>query len=210
MKRFHKEARRMPWPSSDQREIQERRKQPPAGDDARERLLAELPVTERRVQLHGVSTALLEGGDGPPVVLLHGPGGHAASWLRVMPNLVNAYRVIAPDLPGQGASEVLDGPFDADRTLRVARRSDRMHLHDAARFGRARARRRYRGPLCQRAQRATQRAGARGHARLGSVPAGARLRTGAERIHRGTDRRHARPSVESLRLRPRHDAQPDG
>ena len=101
----------------DQREIQERRKQPPAGDDARERLLAELPVTERRVQLHGVSTALLEGGDGPPVVLLHGPGGHAASWLRVMPNLVNAYRVIAPDLPGQGASKVLDGPFNADRTL---------------------------------------------------------------------------------------------
>ena len=34
----------------DQIEIQERRKQPPAGDDARERLLAELPVTERRVQ----------------------------------------------------------------------------------------------------------------------------------------------------------------
>lgn len=101
----------------DQREIQERRKQPPAGDDARERLLAELPVTERRVQLHGVSTALLEGGDGPPVVLLHGPGGHAASWLRVMPNLVNAYRVIVPDLPGQGASKVLDGPFNADRTL---------------------------------------------------------------------------------------------
>lgn len=101
----------------DQIEIQERRKQPSTGDDARERLLAELPVIERRVQLDGVSTALLEGGDGPPVVLLHGPGGHAASWLRVIPTLVTTYRVIAPDLPGQGASEVLDGRFDADRTI---------------------------------------------------------------------------------------------
>ena len=46
--------------------------------DARERLLAGLPVTERRLQLAGVSTAVLEGGDGPPVVLLHGPGEFAA------------------------------------------------------------------------------------------------------------------------------------
>jgi hypothetical protein len=44
------------------------------GDDARERLLAGIPVSERRLQLAGVSTAVLEGGDGPPVVLLHGPG----------------------------------------------------------------------------------------------------------------------------------------
>jgi hypothetical protein len=44
------------------------------GDDAREGLLAGLPVTERRLQLADVSTAVLEGGDGPPVVLLHGPG----------------------------------------------------------------------------------------------------------------------------------------
>ena len=43
-----------------------------AGEDARERLLSGLPVTERRLQLAGVSTAVLEGGDGPPMVLLAG------------------------------------------------------------------------------------------------------------------------------------------
>jgi hypothetical protein len=43
-----------------------------AGEDARARLLAGLPVTERRVQVAGVSTAVLEGGDGPPVVFLQG------------------------------------------------------------------------------------------------------------------------------------------
>ena len=101
----------------DQKEMRERRVQPLIGDDAREQLLAELPVIERRVQVHGISTAVLEGGDGPPLVLLHGPGGHAASWLRVIPNLVATYRVIAPDLPGQGASESHDGRFDAGQTL---------------------------------------------------------------------------------------------
>ena len=44
------------------------------GDEARELLLAGLPVTERRLQVAGFSTAVLEGGAGPPIVLLHGPG----------------------------------------------------------------------------------------------------------------------------------------
>ena len=100
-----------------QAQTQERRSRPPAGDDARERLLAGLPVTERRLQLAGVSTAVLEGGDGPPVVLLHGPSGYAAHWMGVIPGLVATHRVIAPDLPGHGASEVADGPLDADRVL---------------------------------------------------------------------------------------------
>ena len=55
----------------------------------RERLLAGIPVTERRLQLAGVSTAVLEGGDGPPIVLLHGPGEFAAKWMRVIPDLVD-------------------------------------------------------------------------------------------------------------------------
>jgi pimeloyl-ACP methyl ester carboxylesterase len=101
----------------DQKDMRKRRKQPLADDEARKRLLAELPVIERWVQVHDVSTAVLEGGDGPPVLLLHGPGGHAASWLRVIPNLVTSYRVIAPDLPGHGASQSLDGLFDVDQTL---------------------------------------------------------------------------------------------
>jgi pimeloyl-ACP methyl ester carboxylesterase len=95
----------------------EKRGRRSAGDDARERLLAGIPVTERRLELAGVSTAVLEGGEGPPVVLLHGPGEFAAKWLRVIPDLVTTHRVIAPDLPGHGTSEVIDGPLDADRTL---------------------------------------------------------------------------------------------
>ncbi len=51
---------------------------------------------------------MLEGGDGPPMVLLHGPGGNGAHWGRVLGPLTATHRVIAPDLPGQGASEPLD------------------------------------------------------------------------------------------------------
>lgn len=87
------------------------------GDVARDRLLAGIPAMERRLELAGVSTVVLEGGEGPPVVLLHGPGEFAAKWLRVIPELVRTHRVIAPDLPGHGTSEVTDGPLDADRVL---------------------------------------------------------------------------------------------
>src|SRR5919197_5066450 len=90
---------------------------PTAATDPRARLLVGLPVEARRVELAGVSTALLEGGDGPPLVLLHEPGSFAAHWLRVIPELVGARLVIAPALPGHGASEVTGGELDADRVL---------------------------------------------------------------------------------------------
>ncbi len=87
------------------------------GDAARQRVLAGAPVTERRLDLAGVSTAVLEGGDGPPVVLLHGQGGWSGMWLPVILDLVRTHRVVAPDLPGLGASEVPDGPPGAERVL---------------------------------------------------------------------------------------------
>jgi pimeloyl-ACP methyl ester carboxylesterase len=85
--------------------------------DSRTQLLAGLPVAEWRLQLAGVSTAVLEGGEGPPLVLLHEPGSFAAQWLRVLDELVQTYRVIAPDLPGHGASEVSVGELDGERVL---------------------------------------------------------------------------------------------
>ena len=71
----------------------------------RGRILAGLPVKERRLRLNGIGTAVLEGGDGPPIVLLHGPEGHAPLWRPIIPGLVARHRVIAPDLPGYGSSD---------------------------------------------------------------------------------------------------------
>jgi FAD/FMN-containing dehydrogenase/pimeloyl-ACP methyl ester carboxylesterase len=84
---------------------------------ARERLLAGIAVEERRVELAGVSTAVLEGGAGPPAVLLHGPAANATHWLDVLPGLATTNLVIAPDLPGQGASQVSEGPLTPDRVI---------------------------------------------------------------------------------------------
>jgi pimeloyl-ACP methyl ester carboxylesterase len=86
-----------------------------AAGEVRERLLAGLPVTERLRYLNDVVTAVLEGGSGAPIVLLHGPGAFGAAWLRVIPSLVTTHRVIAPDLPGHGASAAFDGAPDIDR-----------------------------------------------------------------------------------------------
>lgn len=90
---------------------------PPVAQGIRERLLAGTPVVERQLELAGISTALLEGGEGPPLLLLHEPGAFAAQWMRVMPHLVTTHRVVAPDLPGHGASEVTEGELDGGRIL---------------------------------------------------------------------------------------------
>lgn len=87
------------------------------GEDARARLLAGIPAVQRRLDVAGVSTVVLEGGDGPPMVLLHGPGGNATHWAGVVPALVGSCRVIIPDLPGQGATEPIDAAVLAPRMM---------------------------------------------------------------------------------------------
>jgi len=79
------------------------------------RLIEGLPVTHRRMDVAGVSTSLLEGGEGPPLVLIHGQGGSAEIMAPFVPMTVDRYRVIIPDLPGLGRSEVRSGTLDADR-----------------------------------------------------------------------------------------------
>jgi pimeloyl-ACP methyl ester carboxylesterase len=81
----------------------------------RNRLIATLPVTERRLDLNGVSTSVLEGGSGAPIVLLHGPGAYGAQWIHAIPALAATHRVIAPDLPGHGVSAPFGGAPTPER-----------------------------------------------------------------------------------------------
>lgn len=103
--------------ASVQEQRERRHGQSIAGKDARQRLLSAIPVTERRLLLAGISTAVLEGGNGPPVILLHGPSGYAAHWMRAIPGLVASYRIIAPDLPGHGASQAAAGALDIENVI---------------------------------------------------------------------------------------------
>ena len=79
----------------------------------RERVVAATRLKERRLKLNGTSTSILEGGEGPPLVLLHGAGGYAAHWLRVLPELVRTHHVVVPDLPGHGDSSIWPQAPDA-------------------------------------------------------------------------------------------------
>lgn len=42
------------------------------------------------------------GGEGPPIVLVHGLGGNHANWMAAAPALTKLGHVLAPDLPGFG------------------------------------------------------------------------------------------------------------
>lgn len=62
--------------------------------------------TDRRVIVDDADLAVLEGGSGPAVLLLHGYPQTRATWHRIAPVLADQYRVVIPDLPGYGESRV--------------------------------------------------------------------------------------------------------
>lgn len=66
----------------------------------------------RTAEIDGATVAWSEGGEGPPVLLLHGFPQTRALWSRIGPALARSHRVIAPDLRGYGASQKPAGPED--------------------------------------------------------------------------------------------------
>lgn len=62
---------------------------------------------EASIEVKGRRMRYFRGGDGPPILLVHGLGGSAMNWAELAPLLARGRRVLAPDLPGHGASEAL-------------------------------------------------------------------------------------------------------
>jgi len=73
----------------------------------RARDLADWPLAAqaRRVASRPHRWHVVEMGEGPLVLLLHGAGGSAHSFRELMPLLATDHRVVALDLPGQGFTE---------------------------------------------------------------------------------------------------------
>jgi pimeloyl-ACP methyl ester carboxylesterase len=61
--------------------------------------------TQRDVKANGVRLRVLEEGDGPPVILLHGLFMNHHTWDGVASALAGEFRLVAPDFPGFGDSE---------------------------------------------------------------------------------------------------------
>ena len=52
------------------------------------------------------------GGDGPPLLFIHGLGGIWQNWLLNIPAFMGTHRCVAIDLPGFGLSEMLGRVLD--------------------------------------------------------------------------------------------------
>ena len=87
-------------------------------------------------EIGGRRTRYWVGGEGPPVVLVHGLGGAAVNFADLAPLLARRHRVLLPDLPGHGGTEALpdlDGLGDLAR--HVAATAEREGMLPAAVVG---------------------------------------------------------------------------
>jgi pimeloyl-ACP methyl ester carboxylesterase len=71
-----------------------------------------MPFSMRDARAGGVLTRVLEAGEGPPLILSHGTGGHLEAFLRNVPTLACGF--IAFDFVGHGYSDGPDEPCAID------------------------------------------------------------------------------------------------
>ena len=90
----------------------------------------------RWVQLRGRPVNVLDIGDGPAVVFLHGLSGCWQNWLQNIPPLAADHRVIALDLPGFGESPMPADPISVSAYARlVVELLDELGVNDATIVG---------------------------------------------------------------------------
>jgi len=89
----------------------------------------------RWVQLRGRPVNVLDIGDGPAVVFLHGLSGCWQNWLENIPPLAADHRVIALDLPGFGESPMPADAISVSATRIVAELLDELGVNDATIVG---------------------------------------------------------------------------
>lgn len=94
---------------------------------------AMLGAEVRYLDAGGVRTRYLTAGDGPPLLLLHGTGGHLEAWAHNIAALAQHFRVVVPDMVGHGLT---DKPTDleyvvSDYTAHVRLLMDRLDISSA-------------------------------------------------------------------------------
>ena len=76
------------------------------GDDA-QWMDVDWQALTRRVEVDGRAVSVIDGGgDGPPLLFLHGLGGLWQNWLLNFPVFMRTHRCVAIDLPGFGGSDM--------------------------------------------------------------------------------------------------------
>jgi pimeloyl-ACP methyl ester carboxylesterase len=62
------------------------------------------PLEERYAEIDGVRLRYRAGGEGPPLVLVHGLAGSVSNWVELAPLLARRFRLLVPELAGHGRS----------------------------------------------------------------------------------------------------------
>src|ERR1700722_15306676 len=71
-------------------------------------------LQQRFVDAGGVRTRVLEAGDGPALVMIHGTGGHLEAYARNVRVLSEHFRVVLYDMIGHGYTDKPDRPYTID------------------------------------------------------------------------------------------------
>ena len=68
-------------------------------------------IRSKKMKVGTLNIHYLHGGEGDPLVVIHGGGDGAKAWLENLVELPNHYTVYAPDLPGFGDSQPIGDSF---------------------------------------------------------------------------------------------------
>jgi haloacetate dehalogenase len=90
----------------------------------------------RRLAVNGTEIHFAIGGDGPPLMLLHGYPQTHVIWHKIAPSLTRDFTVVAPDLRGYGDSGKPDGGADHAGYAKRTMAQDQVELMAALGFER--------------------------------------------------------------------------
>ena len=65
-------------------------------------------LTKKAIKIDDHNIVYLEGGKGPPILLLHGYSGNKDNWTRFAVYLTKDYHLVIPDIPGYGESSMIE------------------------------------------------------------------------------------------------------
>ncbi len=68
-------------------------------------------IQNRKMQVGELKIHYVTGGEGKPLVIIHGGANGAGAWKKNLTELAKHYTVYAPDLPGFGRSQEIEGDF---------------------------------------------------------------------------------------------------